>query len=54
MSEIHFNRYLLILLSILPLSFLIGPSITLINILVFDIFIIFFFLSKKTGRGLTK
>ena len=47
MSEIHFNRYLLILLSILPLSFLIGPSISLINILVFDIFIILFFFIKK-------
>ena len=47
MSEIHFNRYLLILLSILPLSFLIGPSISLINVLVFDIFIILFFFIKK-------
>ena len=47
MSEVHFNRYLLILLSILPFSFLIGPSISLINILVFDIFIILFFFIKK-------
>jgi|TARA_B110000037_G_scaffold103311_1_gene120341 O-antigen ligase len=47
MNEVYFNRYLLILLSILPFSFLIGPSISLINILVFDIFIILFFFLKK-------
>ena len=47
MKELYFNRYLLILLSILPISFLIGPSISLINILTFDIFIVFFFFIKK-------
>ncbi len=47
MNELYFNRYLLILLSILPFSFLIGPAISLINILVFDIFIILFFFIKK-------
>ena len=47
MSELYFNRYLLILLSILPISFLIGPSISLINILIFDISIMFFFFIKK-------
>jgi O-antigen ligase len=47
MSELYFNRYLLILLSILPISFLIGPSISLINILIFDIFIMLFFFIKK-------
>ena len=47
MSEVYFNKYLLILLSILPFSFLIGPSISLINILIFDIFLILFFFIKK-------
>ena len=47
MSEVYFNRYSLILLSILPLSFLIGPAISLINILIFDIFLISFFFIKN-------
>ena len=47
MKELYFNRYLLILLSILPVSFLIGPAISLTNILTFDILIILLFIIKK-------
>jgi O-antigen ligase len=49
MNEVYLNRFFFILLSILPLSFLFGPAISLINVLFFDIFfLIVLFLNKET------
>ena len=49
MNETYLNRFFFILLSILPLSFLFGPAISLINVLFFDIFfLIVLFLNKET------
>jgi|TARA_B110000483_G_scaffold199656_1_gene239501 O-antigen ligase len=49
MNETYLNRFFFILLSILPISFLFGPAISLINILFFDIFfLIVLFLNKET------
>ena len=49
MNEIYSNRFFFILLAILPLSFLFGPVISLINVLFFDIFfLIVLFLNKET------
>ena len=49
MNEMYLNKFFFILLSTLPLSFLFGPAISLINVLFFDIFfLIVFFLNKET------
>ncbi len=47
MNDKIINRYFFVLLSVLPISFLIGPSISLLNILIFDISFLILLISKK-------
>jgi len=47
MIEKVINRYFFFLLSFLPISFLIGPSVSLTNILIFDFSFIFLLFYKK-------
>ena len=47
MNDKIINRYFFILLSLIPVSFVIGPSISLSNILIFDISFLILLISKK-------
>ena len=47
MNKSYLNNYFLVLISVLPITFLLGPSISLINILIFDISILILFFIKK-------
>ena len=47
MIEKNINKYFFLLLAILPLSFLIGPYASFVNIIIFDISFIFLLILKK-------
>ena len=47
MIDKQINRYFFILLSILPISFIIGPSVSLSNIIIFDLSFLILLVSKK-------
>lgn len=43
----YFNNYILIIFSLLPISFIIGPSVSLLNILIIDLTFIIFLIYKN-------
>ena len=47
MKILHTEKILLILISIIPISILIGPAISLVNIIIFDVLIIYILIIKK-------
>jgi O-antigen ligase len=47
MIDKQINRYFFILLSLLPISFIIGPSVSLSNIIIFDVSFLILLISKK-------
>ena len=47
MNKDYLNNYFLVLLAVLPISFLLGSSVSLINILIFDISILILFFIKN-------
>ena len=43
----YFNNYILIIFSLLPISFIIGPSVSLLNILIIDLTFVIFLIYKN-------